>query len=420
MKYFLFLAALCAPPSAHAKWNSASTLYLQNLSEVKFNNPYMATFWASVHSATRVGSPAQAQVYRLKSPDFDPQGPPEEHGLPVSVTLQKDAQGHTLTRPLVFFTPGFSSNHLDHWSRSAIARFYKLGFHVVTLPNPVSTDWVGQNYKSNPGDPVTEAATLHFYMQSLVEKIGPMHIAKVHLAGESYGAFLTALVANRDVALAPEDRLLSEHDSKILLESPPVNFLQTLTRLDAEMDLSHEAYFAQCRSRLSRLSFAASTLFSNGKTDLKQSTLDCARALVLHEGFRRRLAEIANLYEEIKGVELMPKEPVALEAWTNNLRMLNFFATYSPEAIATLHHPQIRNLGYWLREFRAQSQIPLHIISAVDDFINDPAVWKNQEFFNFEDSHTLFFPWGGHMGFQVTQEYGELMRLNFCESASQP
>lgn len=399
--------------SAQAEWGLMGQVFRLRYQERPFKNPYTATLWGGVQSYSRFTHEGQSEVFRVLNPDFESSRDTENGGLPTSITLQRDRSGQPLKRPLVFFTPGFASGHLTHWAVSAIVRYYHLGYHVVTLPNPVSVAWVSQKYRGAPGDALQESKTLHSVMNEVRRHIGDEHISVIYLAGESHGSFMTSLVAALDTEMvAPAEKLLSDN-SKIMLESPPHIFLETLNRLDNAIDASKAIYDKRCYGIMAKVRVIASQLLHDEASEQGEIVNECSEAIVLHDGFKEKLFEVAEAYAEAHNLDFIPQDKKARAQWRMNLRMVPFFRDHSPASYALLQDPKLNNLGYWLSIVRSNSNVQIYVAGAVDDFLNDPTLWKSNPYFKFDDSNLLLYPWGGHMGFQITQAYEDLLKVTF-------
>lgn len=407
------LLGLSLVVSAQADWGLMGEIFRRYYVDRPFSNPFTATLWGGVQSYTRMGHPGETESYRVLSPDFESSRDAEKGGLPTAITLHRNREGKVVQRPLVFFTPGFASSHLNHWAVSAITRFYSLGYHIVTLPNPVSVAWASQHYHSPPGDAIGESRTLHAVMNDVRRHIGDENISVIYLAGESHGSFMTAMVAALDADVAPSEKLLSDYKSKILLESPPHNFLATLTRLDDALNETQAIYDKRCAGIVAKVRVIASQLVNDHQLSKPGIVEECSKAIVLHAGFKGKLSEVAEAFDETHNLNFIPKDKKGRKRWQNDLRMVPFFREHSPASYALLQDPKRNNIGYWLSLVKARSQVQIQIAGAVDDFLNDPAQWESNPYFEFNKSNLLLLPWGGHMAFQITPEYQQLLQTTF-------
>lgn len=407
------MLSLFVAGSLRAEWGEEVREIRFEQSRASFQNPYVATLWGAIRSFSRRTFSIDSQTLHLRHPDFRATIKSNKKGLPITIALQKDRLGVVQKRPLVFFIPGFAGNHFGHWALSAIRRYYGAGNHVVVLPNPVSLDWVSLDYHAIPGDSVAESKTILDVMKAMRSYIGESHISQIHMAGESYGAFLTAMVAALDVSGESSNALLNKERSRIILESPPVDFLATLKNIDSRLDATELLYFNQCGSVSLKISVGLAQLFSLHKNKIDSTSDLCAESLVLHEGFRIKFFEILKSYYQHQNPGASSFDGYSLQDWKNHLRFLTFFRKHNPQAASLLANAAYRNLGFWLSRVRAKSHVSIQVVSAMDDFINSTSAWIDNSFFNFDESHLLLVDWGGHMGFQGSQQYEGLLKSVF-------
>jgi hypothetical protein len=130
--------------------------------------------------------------------------------------------------PLVFLIAGTGSSSQAPNLVTMMRAFYQAGFHVITLPSTVNTNFIISASKSRiPGDLTEDSADLYKAMESAWNEVkGEIEVSDFNLCGISLGGAQAAFVAKLD-----EERKVFNF-RKVLMINPPVSLYNSMSRIE--------------------------------------------------------------------------------------------------------------------------------------------------------------------------------------------
>ena len=147
-------------------------------------------------------------------------------GLRFSVALQEGKA------PLVFIIPGTGANDMAPRVITMMKQFYKLGYHVIALPNPTHPNFIISGSRSHiPGDLLEDSADTYAAMETVWRKVkDEIEVSEFHVVGYSLGGTLAAFVAKLD-----EERKVFNF-GRVVMINPAVSLYGSISRIEALLD----------------------------------------------------------------------------------------------------------------------------------------------------------------------------------------
>ena len=191
-----------------------------------YHDPYVATITAAILNADAFAPRLGRQVIHVPGLRGRNQLPSLEGRGDLSVALYR--QRHPA--PLLFVLAGVGTNPYFGLATYFAGLFHREGFHVVTLPSPMSWNFALAASRSGvPGDAPEDARDLYEVMQRILSVLRTQHnvkVTEIHFLGASLGALEGAHLSLID---ADERKIGIE---KYLLVNPPLDLSYALTRID--------------------------------------------------------------------------------------------------------------------------------------------------------------------------------------------
>jgi len=301
--------------------------------------------------------------------------------------------------PLIVYLPGiFGRGNSGGGSKTAYD-YYARGYHVLIVPNPISTDYLGDRPSYKFGDLTTDGDVVIEAIKNFIAK--NKKVKWVELVSESYGSYFSLVVLNRDV-----ERLIR----RTTLVSPPIDLVNSMDNFDRFFDESDEEYHSICAGKKQFSHFVWDMITGAQDSDLDSSTSRCAKPIVSWWSFHRKMIQTAELLRSQsrgEGYHFSDQE-------RRDYRFSHFSKEFTPDQ--PQGDPEIRKLGtleYWISQLPSDQQNRVRIIASEDDPINERVDWDGLEARYLDSSNFIKLPWGGHVGFIMLNEYQSLLDINF-------
>ena len=297
--------------------------------------------------------------------------------------------------PLVIFLPGMFNDLDDSENRRFMLSLSKRGHHVATLPNPLSTDYITAKPNYKPGEFFKEARTLYRAIKRIVLSYKMRGILKdnqVQIVGVSYGSLLSSIIT-----------VLDANDANILtagttLISPPLNFRESLKRIDYYIDETSENFAGMFWT--GKLYKFLRVCFSSG-FDRRD---EWAKGMTIYSGFQEYLVNTIKMWLRVQGIK--KDLPYQNPHWERTFKFEHYLDWYAPEVKALLDSP-MAELKHWVNQAR-ELQKPIRILAAMDDWLNSPEEWED-----FYQDQVIILPNGGHYGFRKLEWFEKFLTLAF-------
>lgn len=379
----LILLALCFISSTQAStwWSNDLRGHLNTLN-TSFSDPFASTMLGACR-AEKVkykdikGALIQKQRVRVDSMNS---------GRLPSVFVLQNQKGQAVKAPLMFVLPGaFTTTQVPQPIRMA-KRFYKMGYHVVTLPNPWGTEFIAERPFFTMGSFVKEGEAIYMAMRSAFEKLSRANLVdeEVSVMGISGGGYVTAMVAGMDsISGRP---ILTGNATSI---AAPMIWSQTIVHLDKLMIEFKE------RLNASTISIAPAYLSicrKKNQGDYSAKLLKNAKFLTILGGFHQHMIKSVELFDKINNLNSIPKK--GYKNWRKNMNFGTFYKTYNPKGLELIETKWGR-IDTWVNLAKENGYDKIRILTSLDDFLNVPEVFNELEV---EEDRLYLIPFGGHWG----------------------
>ncbi len=305
--------------------------------------------------------------------------------LPSVFVLQNE-NGKIKNAPLMFVLPGaFTTTNSEQPIRMA-NRFFKKGYHVVTLPNPWGVEFVGERPFFTMGSFIKEGEAIYMAMRSAYERLNSLNYIgeEVSVMGISGGGYITAMVAGMDsISGAP---LLTGFATSI---AAPMIWSETIVHLDKLM--------IEVKDRLNTNIVKLAPIFWKICNREDQSEYDAklfenAKFLTIYGGFHKHMITSIELFDKLNNLNSVPKK--GYKRWRKNMNFSSFYKKYNPRGLKLIKTKWGR-IDTWVNLAKRNGYNKIRIISSLDDFLNVPEVFERLEL---EENRLYLIPFGGHWG----------------------
>jgi hypothetical protein len=391
-KTLLTLALLIASAPVRADWSPAAREWARrhDAGPAAFSNGVESTLWGGVRAAK----------YSLhEKPELDRTTLPSTWSasgrLPVCLKLQPRAAR------LLVFVSGIFSDGQDPRNRRSIARFAGMGFHVLSIPNSLSPEFLEHAPRFVPGAALEEGMAGLELVDRAVERIGPEQVTGVELVGESYGGFQAAVMLALDAASARP-----RFTGTATLLSPPFSAGTSIRRLDDAIERTAELARGRCRFSKIAVPFLADFASAEDESQLNPRWRECAETVAAWFGFQRHLSRSVEAMYRATGTGLAPPEDGRKE-WRDSLRFRHLIEAYSQGELDPYLTGALGLPTHWLERALAAGfpESRLRVLTAEDDFINDPGALAGDPFFAARPGMLISLRWGGHLGYEGLEDY---------------
>lgn len=343
---------------------------------------FNSTLWAAIQAY---------RIYDLTNKEF-----PEvaiESASFAKKSIRVGLKIQPVKKPLIVVMSGFGANLDTTLTRRSTYFFTSRGYHVLTVPNPWSTDFINAKPRERPGSLFFEAKTILDLIQKAKQKIGLESIESTEIYAESYGAFLSTVLLSLD-----KNKLV---DSHINLISPPFNIRQAFVNLDELLDMYHGEWKEICAGPLNSLHIARDNGLYNQASEMTNFSVKCAPSLMIEKGFYEPLWSSVYAVDKVFKLKKSPYWIWQHGAFKSKLRFKDVFPEYLPEATELLKNRDFHKMSYWLSLASKETREKIHITYSTNDFLNR-GLGKSTK----TSLESLLSPeqltelsWGGHMGY---------------------
>lgn len=209
--------------------------------------------------------------------------------------------------PLAFIVSGVGGSGNGSVSDTLVEQFYEAGYHVVSLPNPISWHFViGASQSGIPGYLSYDVSDVYEMMKSilLVLKSSQVEVSHFVLAGYSQGAGILPAIDRFDATQEEPFNFL-----KIIMLNPPLDFKYGIEKLDQFYIQSERwssgykdytmGYLYTFAEKIMRLKDNPFSLLSEFQLNKKQ------QEFVIGKIYREALAEIIFTQELLLGNKVL-------------------------------------------------------------------------------------------------------------------
>lgn len=321
--------------------------------------------------------------------------------LPSVFVLQNN-KGIAVPAPVMFVLPGAFTTTQSAQPVRMSKRFHKMGYHVITLPNPWGLEFIAQRPYFSLGTFVKEGEALYKAIVSAHEILESRHLIKgtVSVMGISGGGYNTAMVAGMDsMSGAP---IITGYSTSI---SAPMIWSQTMKHLDTYMNDVKE-----------RLNTSMIRLFPrylkicrrDDQDEYDDELLEDAKLLTIKGGFHDHMINSVKLFDKINNLQSIPRK--GFKTWRKNVNFEFFYKNYNREGLKVLHSKWGR-IDTWVNLAKSNGYNKLRIVTSIDDFLNVPEVYSELDI---EKERLLLIPFGGHWGIRgFGAWFDKLFELSF-------
>jgi pimeloyl-ACP methyl ester carboxylesterase len=159
-----------------------------------YRNPLIATILSEINRATMDYETVHINMHPERAGIA---GLPSDPSVPMALFPQKGRAA-----PLVFVIAGSGGNARSGSALLIASQLAKLGFHAITLPDPLSQDYVlGVSETTLPGYLPRDTAEYYAFLEQVVGMLKTTHqlqITGFSVVGFSYGALLSGFLNRED------------------------------------------------------------------------------------------------------------------------------------------------------------------------------------------------------------------------------
>lgn len=296
--------------------------------------------------------------------------------------------------PLYIYIPGLFSSVDDKESKRQLSVFSKLGYHVLTFPNPMSADdFLKKKPSFKPGHFTEEAALLYRAIKHHFRKLRDRGLIDgvVHLSGVSYGAFMAAIIAKMD---AEQSNIINGTTTVI---APPFHFGKSVLKIDE--------YIRESKGEFAGIGFAKKYQryldVCHGRRPNKKD--EWAQGIVIFHAFQERMINAMEVYRKHHNIS---GDPMGDPDWKENMVFMDYFNEYAPELLPLLNSDRSEILN-WINEANQLGK-RVRVLTSDDDWLNDIGDWKQMDY-----RHKMIFDEGGHYGFRHLNWWDELLEIDY-------
>lgn len=387
VKLWLFSFAVAVMFSQTAEWSQD---VLQHAT--KYLHPFEDPFVSSLRGACvplgpdYSGMPVPVQNWNAETQLLT------KGSFPAKVGLQVNDNGFAVRAPLVIYIPGSFTNLSYHQPKRWMWEYTRRGYHVVVVPNPWGTEFIGRGPTKPIGDVEHEAKTLYEGVRDIVDKIKDIGADgdQIRLAGVSSGGFLATIMMALD----------AEHEDPIFnlsatTYSAPVDMHASILEVDRLIDETDPEYghislpfLAHRYRKVCKLQDAS---------ELTEQHVKDSKGIVTFVAFHREIIQSVNVFDEISGLNKIPDRSWGMlssdyRKWRRAFRFRNYFDDFAP-GVRELLMSEKGKIMYWSDRAEAANGPGVLFLTTDDDFLNAPTAWP-------KGRNIVILKDGGHYGFR--------------------
>ena len=437
--FILFALSLFFSFSARAQWKTESREIWQNQSSIYKNNlsnPVAATFWGGMRRLNSIPF-NKGRIY------------PMAHRLLNNNTLPIYISEQDIKSDLVIFMPGIYGQADKSLSERMIRKLEEMGFHVLLSPNILAANYirllpiydarfetistrtkssnkiskaVSNDTNYSPID--TEIALHNAALDLALQKLDGKY-KKIHILAESLGTTTAA-------AWYAKDLVQQKRIDDVTLIWPPLDLFYAMKNFDQQIE-AYRDYECSKFKYLGKIIYAM--FFSSTPAAYSKEEQNCFGRFVLVDGFVDKTQEVFAEYayainnklkyktESSMGglVNINPNYPIStIDPKFKPKNFEDFFKNYRPEIYQMIKdQSEDLKLQKWVKQILQQnSKANIKILSSKDDFLNKNLDW--QDFLKqsgLSADHLLLLDWGGHSGPVGTDEFFQVLKLEYKMSS---
>lgn len=314
--------------------------------------------------------------------------------------------------PLVFVIPGIGGDATSGEVEMLAEELFHLGYHAVTLPNPISWSYtLGVSESTLPGFMARDIPEYYLFMQMVSAQLKKQKMLQVQgyaVAGYSWGGLLVGFLLQEDLTR----KVLNF--KKALMINPALDLSVGIATLDQLESIGQSIPADQKDSIMAKLFSLASELLMKPLQDaLKALAGDLgipqpALQWVIGDSFHQSISDVIFTSQQIKdrGILHIPASRLSREAREAEARRfsfadyLNVFVTPSltpSESGGDTQEQLLRKQSIYGLANLLQNDSRLFVMDNLDDLIADPDAL---DFLNstVADERIYLYPNGGHCG----------------------
>ena len=395
MKVILFIAVLLGLGQnlwAINTFPDSSVVYAREAGDGAFEDPYIYSVWGSRRNLVFKENPGNVKRGKVTSEHF------YKGELIYRFGKARKVKGKA---PLMIYLPGIFSRLISVQNNRMLKTFRKEGLHTLVFPNPLATDFIKQGPKYQAGNPLVEAEVIYQAIRDLVAKFNQDEIlnGEIHLAGVSYGGFLSAVIAGLDAS--HEKPIIT---GNVTVISPPYNFLASMKRLDELAESTEEEYASSGLLRVLKRSLAIFGL--DGRGEVNEDHLWDSRGIVAHFVFKEGFIKALRRYNKFNNQLNIPRKRKEYEKWYNEMTFSGYYKKYAFDSYQELDSAK-GVIDYWMDLYNRNTGKFVRVVTAKDDFLNDES---GRDWDRYSLDQVVVLENGGHFGFRKEEWFDKFLR----------
>lgn len=389
------------------RW-SFESIQLGNIYQPMIRDPYLSTVFDSCRTVGKLG------YLQLRSAVKKTNGPycayPEivrysnaglRGSLKTRLYLQrKRTTNQVIQAPLMVLLNGLGGGLNDITAKLVGATLANLGYHVLMIPNPFSSDYLSVKPRATAGSYLEEGRVILEIVESCVTSLTTTHGLSfslsrgrnanklIHMTGISYGAFLASVVIGLDS----------------IFSRPLITGVSSLIGAIIKVKTAHQ--------NLDRLLDENLTKWLGPKR---------AIAKTLYGILNRAVYKTFNNYPEL---EVQDQRVYAnfqqITALKKRDRRTTLRFVYSTEAFyddesKILYNAETDEIDYWLNIANANGNQRFRLVTAKGDFINQNSCWSKVKRLSVRDKNLILIDSQGHLDFCGSTWFQQFLRSAYTK-----
>jgi hypothetical protein len=392
----LILSLSLLAASAEARWPAsvrATVLAYSN----PFPDPHVATVWggARADSLKLVNIP-NANKVRFQTERF------AKGSLETILSLRQSKDGRVIRAPLLVYLPGIFSELEGGQSLRGLSLFTERGFHVLVIPSPWALSYIEGRPENLPGHVEAEATIILEIIAQARQRYSELgYFDSIHLAGSSYGGFLSSVVVAKD---AEGQKLIN---GQTTIFGPPLRLGHGMARLDALMDAEAVTFRGISEADMAILYLNIAIAKKQG--DVFPAAIRKAPCLLAFGGFQSELVKSVELMDRLYQFPLVPSRQEAnYNSWKFGLRFRDYVRDVAPSVADVMSGAD--NLLVWLGRAEKAGNPRYRVMTAADDLLNLSTSWPTDD-----PERIIVLPTGGHLGYMALPWFKKFLNAAYAE-----
>lgn len=396
------------------------------LSHPEYQFPYMDPYIATIASALPMSN-MEYEILKITMLPERKELPLFENRHEVGLTLMEQKNKKA---PLAFVISGTGGSALSDKSLLIAEQLHQMGYHVVTLPNPVNFHYViGVSKTGLPGYLPRDAKEYYQFLNHIknyVLNIQKLKVSHYSVIGYSLGGLMAGFLAEQD------EQLKNFNFNRIVMLNPALDLNFAIHQLDSFYQAGDNISEHKKNNLMGKIiNFGIDVIERKPSqaiivNSIQKMKFELNEKLwLIGESFRRDLGDVILASQQIhdNGVLKTPITRYRMNMRENEIHGINFSAYIEKFLIPSLPS-ELRSLPtstlleqtsiYALKDLFVKNK-NIYIFDNTDDFLLQPSDFT---FLNdyFDDSHLYLYPSGGHCGNYWMDEnkndFRSVMKLN--------